>query len=63
MAENENGAVEAIADIIVESSWGPPRLIVEPYNMDVLPDTTIEIPCRGEGDPAPQVGKILLHPM
>lgn len=34
---------------------GPPTLLFEPYDIDALPGTTIELPCQGEGEPKPEV--------
>lgn len=61
VAENSFGSSEAIAEIKVENNYGPPKLIYEPYDIDALPGTTIEIPCQGEGDPIPEVFKMLFN--
>lgn len=35
---------------------GPvPRLVITPYNMDAPSGSTIEIPCKAEGDPKPTI--------
>ena len=57
MAENSYGTSESVANLVVQNLWGPPQLLIEPYDIDALPRTTIELPCRGEGDPVPQVHK------
>lgn len=55
VAENTVGITEAVADIKVEITSAPPKLIFEPYDIDALPGTTIELPCQGEGTPPPEV--------
>ena len=55
IAENSKGKREVTAEITVENAQGPPHLIFEPYNMDVFPGTSIELPCKAEGDAHPQV--------
>lgn len=52
---HESGVVEASGVLEVVTSRGPPTLLFEPYDLDAYPGTTIELPCRGEGDPTPQV--------
>lgn len=37
------------------NAFGPPRLIFEPDDVEAYTGTTIELPCKGEGEPAPQV--------
>uniref|UniRef100_T1GI43 Ig-like domain-containing protein n=1 Tax=Megaselia scalaris TaxID=36166 RepID=T1GI43_MEGSC len=54
VAENSKGKREVTAEITVESPQGPPRLQFEPYNMDAFTGTTIELPCKAEGDSPPQ---------
>lgn len=34
---------------------GPPTLLFEPYDIDALPGTIIELPCQGKGQPKPEV--------
>lgn len=47
------------AFISVVNSFGPPRLIFEPDDVEAFTGTTIELPCKGEGDPTPQVMPLL----
>lgn len=55
VAENSNGKTESGAKLTVRSIRGAPKLLVEPYDLDVFVGSTIEIPCKGEGEPIPQV--------
>lgn len=56
VAENEAGTARHSADIIVQTSIGnAPQLIIEPYDIDALPGSTIEMPCHSEGNPQPEV--------
>ncbi|KAL5280951.1 PXDN family protein [Megaselia abdita] len=55
VAKNSKGRREVTAEITVENPQGPPRLQFEPYNMDAFTGTTIELPCKAEGDAPPQV--------
>jgi peroxidase len=54
-AENILGSDEAVAQVDVTSSRGPPVLIFEPYDLEAIPGTSIELPCGAEGDPPPVV--------
>lgn len=55
VAENSIGSTEAEATITVQKDVGPPTLIFEPYDIEAIPGTTIEMPCQGEGSPKPEV--------
>lgn len=55
MAENAMGTTEATASITVQKDIGPPTLIFEPYDIEAIAGTTIEMPCQGEGFPKPEV--------
>jgi peroxidase len=55
IAENILGSDEATAQVDVINSHGPPNLIFEPYDIEAIPGTTIELPCGAEGDPPPLV--------
>lgn len=55
VAENILGSDEASANVEVTNPNGPPVLIYEPYDIDAIPGTTIELPCGAEGDPIPVV--------
>lgn len=57
IAENILGSDEATAQVDVINSYGPPNLIFEPYDLEAIPGTTIELPCGAEGDPPPSVSK------
>lgn len=51
VAENILGSDEATAQLDVINSHGPPSLVFEPYDLEAIPGTTIELPCGAEGDP------------
>lgn len=55
VAENSNGKTESGAKLTVRSIRGAPKLLVEPYDLEAFPGSKIEIPCKGEGEPIPQV--------
>lgn len=55
IAENILGADEASAQVDVMNSHAPPVLLFEPYDLEAIPGTTIELPCGAEGDPVPAV--------
>lgn len=55
VAENALGADEANAQLDVINVNAPPVLIFEPYDIEAIPGTTIELPCGAEGDPPPPV--------
>lgn len=55
VSENILGSDEASAKVEVVSLDAPPVLIFEPYDLEAIPGTTIEMPCGAEGDPPPLV--------
>lgn len=61
VAENTIGTTDAKATITIQKEVGPPILIFEPYDIEALPGTTIEMPCQGEGYPKPEVQSVLLN--
>jgi peroxidase len=60
IAENSLGSDEAAAQIEVTNSHGPPSIIFEPYDLEAIPGTTIELPCGAEGDSPPLVRLIII---
>lgn len=55
-ARNILGFREVSADIDVKRAVeNPPRFIYQPYDIAAYPKTTIELPCRAEGDPQPDI--------
>lgn len=48
IAENENGHTYVSATVTVEKMHTAPRLLIEPFNLDALGGTTIELPCKAE---------------
>jgi len=58
IAENILGSDEVSTQVDVINAHGPPTLIFEPFDLEAIPGTTIELPCGAEheeGDPAPLV--------
>jgi Immunoglobulin I-set domain len=55
IAENILGSDEATAQVDVINAHGPPNLIFEPFDLEAIPGTTIELPCGAEGNPPPLV--------
>lgn len=59
IAENILGSDEASAQIEVINSHEPPVIIFEPYDLEAIPGTTIEIPCgTGVETDAPPMVKV-----
>lgn len=56
-ADNRAGQAETTAQIIVKDYRDrlPPRLIHTPYDIDAPKGSTIEIPCRADGEPTPVI--------
>ncbi|XP_018570500.1 peroxidasin, partial [Anoplophora glabripennis] len=55
-ASNEMGIREVSAKVKVSNlAFRPPKLIFKPYNIEALIGSTIELPCKAEGDPAPGI--------
>ncbi|XP_055621397.1 peroxidasin isoform X2 [Toxorhynchites rutilus septentrionalis] len=50
VAESELGSVEAAAEVAVINDVGPPRFLFEPYDLEAIEGTTIELPCKAEED-------------
>jgi peroxidase len=48
VAENILGADEVSTHVEVLNSHGPPVLLFEPYDLEAIPGTTIELPCGAE---------------
>lgn len=55
VAENSEGRVEAISELKVVEQFGPPKFLFEPYDLEALPGTTIELPCKEENDVPVQI--------
>lgn len=56
MASNEFGKTEREVTVVVIDGGSAPEMLIEPEDIeDVLPGTTIEMPCLGEGQPKPDV--------
>lgn len=55
-ASNEMGIREVSAKVKVTNlAFRPPKLIYKPYNIEALIGSTIELPCKADGDPAPGI--------
>ncbi|XP_050301684.1 peroxidasin isoform X2 [Anthonomus grandis grandis] len=55
-AKNELGSREVSARVKVsQSDDRPPKLIYKPYNIEAFIGSTIELPCRAQGDPNPGI--------
>uniref|UniRef100_A0AAG5DEK2 Cell adhesion molecule-related/down-regulated by oncogenes n=1 Tax=Anopheles atroparvus TaxID=41427 RepID=A0AAG5DEK2_ANOAO len=54
VAENELGIAEVEAEVVV-INVGPPRFLFEPYDLDAIEGTTIEMPCKAENDDILQI--------
>lgn len=55
-ARNSQGFREVSAEVHVKRAIeNPPRLVYEPFDVVALPGTVIELPCRAEGDPEPDI--------
>ncbi|XP_055533794.1 peroxidasin isoform X2 [Wyeomyia smithii] len=50
VAESELGKVESAAEIVVINDVGPPKFLFEPYDLEGIEGTTIELPCKAEDD-------------
>lgn len=56
VATNEHGTSEKEVSVVVIDGGSSPEMLIEPEDIeDVLPGTTIEMPCLGEGEPKPVV--------
>lgn len=63
VSENILGSDEASAKVEVISLNAPPVLIFEPYDLEAIPGTTIEMPCGAEGDQPPLVNNCVFYYM
>ncbi|XP_041772319.1 peroxidasin isoform X2 [Anopheles merus] len=54
VAENELGIAEVEAEVVV-INVGPPRFLFEPYDLDAIEGTTVEMPCKAENDDILQI--------
>ncbi|XP_050073401.1 peroxidasin isoform X1 [Anopheles maculipalpis] len=54
VAENELGIAEVEAEVVVINA-GPPRFLFEPYDLDAIEGTTVEMPCKAENDDILQI--------
>ncbi|XP_052896954.1 peroxidasin isoform X1 [Anopheles moucheti] len=54
VAENELGIAEVEAEVVV-INVGPPRFLFEPYDLDAIEGTTVELPCKAENDDILQI--------
>lgn len=57
-AENRAGQAETTAHIVVKDYRGerpPLKFIHAPYNLEVPAGSTIEMPCKADGEPAPVI--------
>uniref|UniRef100_A0A182QQU6 Uncharacterized protein n=1 Tax=Anopheles farauti TaxID=69004 RepID=A0A182QQU6_9DIPT len=54
VAENELGIAEVEAEVVV-INVGPPRFLFEPYDLDAIEGTTVEMPCKAENDDIVQI--------
>ncbi|XP_058461280.1 peroxidasin isoform X2 [Malaya genurostris] len=55
VAENELGSVESSAELTVQSDVGSPKFLFEPYDLEAIEGTTIELPCKAEEDAILQI--------
>ncbi|XP_044733835.1 peroxidasin isoform X3 [Chrysoperla carnea] len=55
-ATNFLGSKETSAYLTVQSlKQQPPKLKIKPYDIEAIPESTVEIPCRAEGIPKPDI--------
>lgn len=56
-ADNRAGQAETTAQVTIRDYREklPPRLIHSPYNIDAPKGSTIEVPCRADGEPTPVI--------
>ena len=54
-AHNKLGYIEASAKLSVKSKPVPLELLVVPHDMVALRGTTVQLPCRAQGSPQPQI--------
>lgn len=55
-ARNELGVTQVSASLTVKNwAYRPAKLIYKPYNIEAIVGSTIEMPCKSEGDPKPGI--------
>lgn len=56
LAQNLVGSAESNTEIKVRRH-GPrrPKLLIKPFDMEAPERTSIEVPCKADGDPAPNI--------
>lgn len=54
-AQNRLGQIEAVAELRVKSKPSPLQLIVWPHDMVAPKGTTVQMPCKASGSPAPTI--------
>ena len=54
-AHNRLGYIEATAKLTVQARPVPLELLVVPHDMTALSGTTVQLPCRAQGSPRPQI--------
>ncbi|XP_039299676.1 peroxidasin homolog, partial [Nilaparvata lugens] len=56
LAQNQVGSAEANADLRVKGFGSrPPRILLRPYPISAPLGTSIELPCKADGDPVPVI--------
>ncbi|CAH0386545.1 unnamed protein product [Bemisia tabaci] len=56
LAQNQYGSLETNKELrIINHGPRPPRIIVRPFNLDAPQFSSIELPCKAEGEPHPTV--------
>lgn len=56
LAQNQAGSAESSGEIRVRG-YGPraPRMTLKPYRISAPVSTSVELPCKAEGDPVPTI--------
>lgn len=56
LAQNLVGSAESNTEIKVRG-FGPrrPKLLIKPFDMEAPKGTSIEVPCKADGDPTPNM--------
>jgi len=56
LAQNLVGSAESNTELKVRR-YGPrrPKLLIKPFDMEVPQRTSIEVPCKADGDPVPNI--------
>ncbi len=56
LAQNLIGSVEQNTEIRVKREGArAPRIVIKPFDIDIPQFSSIEIPCKTDGDPVPRV--------